>query len=114
MLEQKGVSRRVLEGERVVTPHRVTIERPATDEYAPVTALLEELLARIAADVPGTLGAAVSVDHHGKPLHLVATHGLAATFVPAQLDGLGGAVPTARPTGGAGVPPPGFPRRTRA
>src|SRR3954467_5534461 len=99
MLEQKRVSRRVLEGERMVTPHRVTIERPATDEYAPVTALLEELLARIATDVPGTLGAAVSVDHHGKPLHLVATHGLAATFVPAQLDGLGGAAPTAGRTG---------------
>ncbi|MFB9684855.1 hypothetical protein [Amycolatopsis plumensis] len=32
-----------------------------------VTPLLEELLARIAADAPGALGAAVSVHHRGGP-----------------------------------------------
>ncbi|MEV4143671.1 ANTAR domain-containing protein [Amycolatopsis sp. NPDC049691] len=64
-----------------------------------VTALLEELLKRIAADVPGALGAAVSVHHHGLPLHVAAAHGLADVFVPAQLDGLGGPVATAGDTG---------------
>ncbi|MEU5262016.1 ANTAR domain-containing protein [Amycolatopsis sp. NPDC021455] len=75
--------------------------RTMTGEPAPVTALLEELLERIAADVPGALGAAVSVHHRGGPLHVAAGHGLSATFVPAQLDGLGGPVPTA---GGTGEP----------
>ncbi|WP_410610973.1 ANTAR domain-containing protein [Amycolatopsis sp. lyj-109] len=68
------------------TPHRVT-------------PLLEELLARIAADVPGVLGAAVSVHHRGGPLHVAAAHGLSAVFVPAQLAGFGGPVPTAGHTG---------------
>ncbi|MEV6871757.1 hypothetical protein [Amycolatopsis sp. NPDC051128] len=39
--------------------------RPTTGERAPLTALLEELLKRIAADVPGALGAAISVHHRG-------------------------------------------------
>ncbi|MDS0135739.1 MULTISPECIES: ANTAR domain-containing protein [unclassified Amycolatopsis] len=64
-----------------------------------VTPLLEELLARIAADVPGALGAAVSVHHRGGPLHLAAAHGLSAALVPAQLSGLGGPVPAAGRTG---------------
>jgi len=64
-----------------------------------VTPLLEELLARIAADVPGALGAAVSVHHRGGPLQVAAAHGLADVFVPAQLDGLGGPVATAGDTG---------------
>ncbi|WP_284742726.1 ANTAR domain-containing protein [Amycolatopsis sp. RTGN1] len=77
----------------------MSTERPMTDERGPVTALLEELLARIAADVPGAVGAAVSVHHNGHPLHVAAAHGLAATFVPAQLDGFGGPVPAAGRTG---------------
>ncbi|MEV6644453.1 ANTAR domain-containing protein [Amycolatopsis sp. NPDC051371] len=77
----------------------MTTQRLVTDERAPVTALLEELLERIAADVPGAVGAAVSVHHHGKPLHVAAAHGLASTFVAAQLEGLGGPVPTAGRTG---------------
>ncbi|VVJ21472.1 Uncharacterised protein [Amycolatopsis camponoti] len=77
----------------------MTTVRPMTDERAPVTALLEELLARIAADVPGAVGAAVSQHQQGTPLRVAATHGLAAAFVPAQLDGLGGPVPTADRTG---------------
>ncbi|WP_410644223.1 hypothetical protein [Amycolatopsis sp. lyj-346] len=64
-----------------------------------VIPLLEELLARIAADVPGALGAAVSVHHRGGPLHAAATHGLSAAFVPAQLHRFGGPVPTAGRTG---------------
>jgi hypothetical protein len=75
----------------------VSTERPG--ERAPVTALLEELLARIAADVPGVLGAALSAHHHGMPLHVAATRGLATAFVPAQLDRFGGPVPTACHTG---------------
>jgi hypothetical protein len=77
----------------------LTTERPVLGERVPVTALLEELLERIADAVPGTLGAAVSVQHPGKPLHVAATHGLAAAFVPAQLAGLGGPVPSACRTG---------------
>ncbi|MDX3192334.1 ANTAR domain-containing protein [Streptomyces sp. MN03-5084-2B] len=61
--------------------------------------MLEELLARIAADVPGALGAAVSVHHHGGPLHVAAAQGLSAVFVPAQLNGFDGPVPTAGRTG---------------
>ncbi|MGW3963554.1 ANTAR domain-containing protein [Amycolatopsis sp. NPDC005003] len=64
-----------------------------------VTALLEELLARLAADVPGALGAAVSVHRGDGPLHVAAAHGLSATFVPAQLSGFGGPVPAAGRTG---------------
>lgn len=63
------------------------------------TALLEELLARIAADVPGAVGAAVSVHHHGMPPYVAAAHGLAGAIVAAQLDGLGGPVPIAARTG---------------
>jgi hypothetical protein len=77
----------------------VSTEGPTTVERAPVTALLEELLARIAADIPGAVGAAISLHHHGKPPHVAATHGLAAAFVPAQLAGFGGPVPTAGHTG---------------
>jgi hypothetical protein len=69
---------------------------PATHR---VTPLLEELLARIAADVPGALGAAVSVHQRGGPLHVAAARGLSAAFVAAQLNGFGGPVPTAGRTG---------------
>ena len=78
---------------------RPLTERPVTGEQLPVTALLEELLERIAADVPGALGAALSVRHRGVPLHVVAAHGLSAAFVPAQLNGFGGPVPAAGSTG---------------
>ena len=73
--------------------------RTTTGERAPLTALLEELLKRIAADVPGALGAAISVHHHGGPLRVAAAHGLSTAFVPAQLNGFGGPVPTAGRTG---------------
>ena len=74
-------------------------ETTMTGEQAPVTALLEELLERVAADVPGALGAAVSVHHRGGPLQVAATHGLSAAFVPAQLNGFGGPVAAAGSTG---------------
>ncbi|WP_244211245.1 ANTAR domain-containing protein [Amycolatopsis kentuckyensis] len=64
-----------------------------------VTSLLEELLARIAAEVPGALGAAVSVHHRGGRLRVAAAHGISTAFVPAQLSGFGGPVPTAGHTG---------------
>ncbi|NBH11776.1 ANTAR domain-containing protein, partial [Amycolatopsis sp. SID8362] len=54
-----------------------------------MTALLDELLRRIAADVPGALGAAVSVHHDDGLPRVAATHGLSAVFVPAQLNGFG-------------------------
>jgi hypothetical protein len=66
---------------------------------AAATPLLEELLARIAADVPGTLGAAVSVHPRGGPLSAAATYGLAAAFVPDQLAVFDGPVPLAGRTG---------------
>lgn len=59
---------------------------------APVTALLEELLDRIAADVPGALGAAVTVDHDVK-----AARGPATTFVADLLDGADSPVRTGEP-----------------
>ncbi|WP_329045560.1 ANTAR domain-containing protein [Amycolatopsis sp. NBC_01488] len=77
----------------------MTSEKTLTGKRVPVTALLEELLERIAADVPGAVGAALSVHHNGKPLHTAATRGLAELFVPAQLNGFGGPVPTADRTG---------------
>ncbi|WIX92620.1 ANTAR domain-containing protein [Amycolatopsis sp. DG1A-15b] len=49
--------------------------------------------------MPGSLGAAVSVHHRGGPQRLSAAHGLAGAFVPAQLTGFGGPVPTAGRTG---------------
>ena len=52
------------------------------------------------------LGAAVSVHHRGGPLHVAAGHGLSAAFVPAQLNGFGGPVPTACLTGEYPVPLP--------
>ncbi|WP_307793401.1 ANTAR domain-containing protein [Amycolatopsis sp. MtRt-6] len=64
-----------------------------------VTPLLDELLVRIAGDVPGALGAAVSVHHRGGPLRVAAAHGLSTALVPAQLNGFGGPVPTAARTG---------------
>ncbi|UOX90334.1 ANTAR domain-containing protein [Amycolatopsis sp. FBCC-B4732] len=72
--------------------------RPPTTagERVPATALLEELLERIAADVPGALGAAVSVHHHGERPRIAAAHGV---LVPAQLDGFGDPVTTAGRTG---------------
>jgi hypothetical protein len=39
------------------------------------------------------------VHHNGSPLHVAATRGLAAVFVPAQLDRFGGPIPTAGRTG---------------
>ncbi|MGW4526968.1 ANTAR domain-containing protein [Amycolatopsis sp. NPDC004378] len=73
-------------------------ERPPANVRAPVTALLEELLDRITADVPDAVGAALSQYHGGKP-RVAAARGLSAAFVPAQLDGLGGPVPVAAGTG---------------
>ncbi|MEV6831159.1 ANTAR domain-containing protein [Amycolatopsis sp. NPDC051102] len=64
-----------------------------------VTPLLEELLARIAADVPGALGAAVSVHPRGGPWSTAATYGPDTAFVPAQLNGFDGPVPAAGRTG---------------
>ena len=77
----------------------MTIERSVTDERPAVTTLLEELLARIAEDVPGTLGVALSVHHRGKPLHVAAARGVSAVLVPAQLNDFGGPVVTAGRTG---------------
>jgi hypothetical protein len=77
----------------------VVTETTTAHEPAPVTALLAELLERIAEDVPGALGTAVSVHHHDGPPHVAAAYGLSADFVPAQLAGLGGPVRTAGRTG---------------
>lgn len=74
-------------------------DRPTPGERTPVTALLEELLERIAADVPGTLGAAVSTHHGDAPPRVAAALGLSAVFVPAQVDRFDGPVPAAGRTG---------------
>ncbi|WP_328617308.1 ANTAR domain-containing protein [Amycolatopsis sp. NBC_00355] len=73
--------------------------RPAADDQAPLTALLHELLDRVAAEVPGALGAAVTVQHGDGPLRVAAARGLSAACITAQLDRFGGPVPLACRTG---------------
>jgi hypothetical protein len=63
--------------------------------WPPLTELLRELLDRIASDLPGALGAAISVRDADGPLTVLATDGLGARFVPAQIEKFGGPVPHA-------------------
>ncbi|GAB3007884.1 ANTAR domain-containing protein [Amycolatopsis acidiphila] len=67
--------------------------------WPPVAELLRELLDRITAELPGALGAAISVRDDGGSLNPLATAGVAARFVPAQLEKFGGPVPHAAATG---------------
>lgn len=62
---------------------------------APLSTLLSELLRRAIADLPGALGAAVTVRRHDGPLTVLAAEGIAAHLVPAQVQLFGGPVPDA-------------------
>jgi hypothetical protein len=66
-----------------------------TESAHPLVALLTELLRRIIADLPGALGAAVTVRRHGGPLTVLAAEGIAEYLVPAQARLFGGPVPDA-------------------
>lgn len=77
--------------------------RLAAGVQGPLTALLGELLSRLTAELPGVLGASVSVRDDGGPPRVAAAHGLGAVFATAQLAGFGGPVPTATRTGEAVV-----------
>lgn len=63
--------------------------------WPPLTALLRELLDRITGDLPGALGAAISVRDYDGPLSVLATDGIAEYFAPAQIEKFGGPVPRA-------------------
>ncbi|GAB3734008.1 hypothetical protein GCM10027598_59120 [Amycolatopsis oliviviridis] len=74
-----------------------TPRSPATDDI-PAAALLHTLLDRISADIPGALGAAVSITHHGEPLTVLVTTGIAEHVAPAQTQLFGGPIPDAAAT----------------
>lgn len=59
------------------------------------SALLTELLRQIRADLPGSLGTAITVRRHHGPLTVVATDGVAEYLVSAQVQHFGGPVPDA-------------------
>lgn len=70
----------------------------ASDRWKPLNQLLTELVDRIAAEIPGCLGAALAVGHDGGPVSVLATHGVGEHFAPAQLR-LGGPIADAFATG---------------
>ncbi|WP_370962290.1 ANTAR domain-containing protein [Amycolatopsis sp. cg9] len=70
----------------------------AADRWKPLTELLQALLERIAVEVPGCLGAALTVSHGDRPPRVLATAGVAEHLVPAQLA-RGGPVALAAATG---------------
>ncbi|MEU5263870.1 ANTAR domain-containing protein [Amycolatopsis sp. NPDC021455] len=57
----------------------------AADRWRPLTELLQALLERITGELPGCLGAGLTVSHGGRPLHVLATAGIAEQLVPVQL-----------------------------
>jgi hypothetical protein len=63
--------------------------------WPPLTELLHELLDRITADLPGALGAAISVRDDDGLLTALATDGIGQYFAPAQIEKFGGPVPHA-------------------
>ncbi|QRP48431.1 ANTAR domain-containing protein [Amycolatopsis sp. FDAARGOS 1241] len=71
---------------------------PSVDEV-PVGALLYALLTRICDDIPGGLGAAVSVHHGDEPLAVLVAAGIAGHLAPAQIQLFGGPIVTAAETG---------------
>lgn len=64
----------------------------------PVAALLHELMVRISSDIPGALGAAISVRHDDRPPTALIATGIAEHLVPAQIQLFGGPVPDAAAT----------------
>ncbi|KDN18161.1 ANTAR domain-containing protein [Amycolatopsis rifamycinica] len=70
----------------------------AADRWRPLAELLQALLERIAGELPGWLGAGLTVTRGGRPLRVLATAGVAEHVLPAQLAH-GGPVPVADATG---------------
>jgi hypothetical protein len=70
----------------------------ASDRWKPLNQLLTELLERIAAEIPGCVGAALTTGYEGSRLSVLATHGIAERLDPAQLRH-GGPIPEAAATG---------------
>lgn len=63
--------------------------------WPPLTELLRELLDRITAELPGLLGAAISVRDDNGPLSVLTTDGIGEHVAPAQIEKFGGPVPQA-------------------
>jgi hypothetical protein len=57
----------------------------ASDRWEPLNHLLTELLDRVAAEIPGCLGTALTVRQDGGPPSVLATHGVGDRLAPAQL-----------------------------
>ncbi|WP_410638965.1 ANTAR domain-containing protein [Amycolatopsis sp. lyj-346] len=70
----------------------------AADRWRPLTELLQALLERIAGELPGWLGAGLTVSRGDRPLRVLATAGVAEHVLPAQLAH-GGPVPAAEASG---------------
>ncbi|WP_103353648.1 ANTAR domain-containing protein [Amycolatopsis sp. CA-128772] len=70
----------------------------AADRWRPLTELLQALLERITGELPGCLGAGLTVSHGGRPLQVLATAGVAGHLVHAQLRD-GGPIAVADATG---------------
>ncbi|HET6704658.1 ANTAR domain-containing protein [Amycolatopsis sp.] len=70
----------------------------AADRWRPLAELLQALLERISGEVPGWLGAGLTVSRGDRPLRVLATAGVAEHVLPAQLAH-GGPVPVADATG---------------
>ncbi|GHF95295.1 MULTISPECIES: ANTAR domain-containing protein [Amycolatopsis] len=70
----------------------------AADRWRPLAELLQALLERISGEVPGWLGAGLTVGRGDRPLRVLATAGVAEQLIPAQLAH-GGPVLVAAGTG---------------
>ncbi|MEU0537271.1 ANTAR domain-containing protein [Amycolatopsis tolypomycina] len=70
----------------------------AADRWRPLAELLQALLERISGELPGWLGAGLTVSRGDRPLRVLATAGVAEQLIPAQLAH-GGPVPVADATG---------------
>lgn len=70
----------------------------AADRWRPLTELLQALLERITGELPGCLGAGLTIGYGGRPSRVLAAAGVAADLLPAQLAH-GGPVPVAAGTG---------------
>jgi hypothetical protein len=72
----------------------------AADRWSPLTELLQALLERITGELPGCVGAGLAAGYGGRPPRVLATAGVAADLLPAQLAH-GGPVTVAAGTGDA-------------
>jgi hypothetical protein len=70
----------------------------AADRWSPLTELLQALLERITGELPGCVGAGLAAGYGGRPPRVLATAGVAADLLPAQLAH-GGPVTVAAGTG---------------